>query len=101
MRSKTCYEKHQTNFLLSTLTFPHRASSLSAAQESALTVFTQFLDTQLLPMSNEKRSVAAHLTTLLVQRCPAEYLPIALTPVRFRLCYLIRNLWSECNPKGD
>eukprot|EP01032_Pedospumella_encystans_P026599 gene26599-30059_t len=57
-----------------------RASSLSAAQESALTVFTQFLDTQLLPMSNEKRSVAAHLTTLLVQRCPAEYLPIALTP---------------------
>jgi hypothetical protein len=44
-------------------------------------VFTLFLDTQLLPMSNEKRSVALHLTTLLVQRCPAEFLPIALTPV--------------------
>ena len=63
-----------------------RSTTLTAAQESALSVFTAFLDTQLLPLSNEKRSVALHLTTLLVQRCPAEYLPIALTPVR---CFLL------------
>lgn len=68
-------------------------------QESALTVFTQFLDTQLLPLSNEKRSVALHLTTLLVQRCPAEFLPIALTPVRSlsRLYCAIVSSLDDCN----
>jgi hypothetical protein len=41
----------------------------------------QFLDAHLLSASNEKRGVALHITTLLVQRVPADCLPLALSAV--------------------
>ncbi len=51
------------------------------AQETALQQLVRFMDAHLLAASNEKRSVALHLTTLLVQRVPADCLPVALSAV--------------------
>lgn len=59
----------------------HRSASLSASQEVCLQQLTAFLDKHLLGASKEKRSVALHLTTVLVQRCPADCIPLALSPV--------------------
>jgi hypothetical protein len=62
-----------------------RSGTLSATQEASLQQLVHFLDAHLLPASHEKRGVALHVTTLLVQRCPAECLPVALSAVR-NLC---------------
>jgi hypothetical protein len=58
-----------------------RANALTPAQEAALQQLVQFIDAHLLAASNEKRGVALHLIILLVQRVPADCLPIALTAV--------------------
>lgn len=63
----------------------NRSGALNATQEAALQHLTAFLDKHLLSASKEKRSVALHLTTVLVQRCPADFIPLALTPVRIKL----------------
>jgi hypothetical protein len=59
-----------------------RADALTPAQETALQQLVSFVDAHLLTASNEKRGVALHLIILLVQRVPADCLPVALTAVR-------------------
>jgi hypothetical protein len=62
-------------------THTNRADALTSTQEIALQQLVQFLDAHLLSASNEKRGVALHITTLLVQRVPADCLPLALSAV--------------------
>jgi hypothetical protein len=57
---------------------------MTSGKENILSMLVDFLDNHMLPVSNEKRSVAIYLMTTALKLCPSSYLSICLSAALIR-----------------